>query len=151
MTSKAASTDAGHYLTRLTHDPEVSEGPVAVVGYCVGAWFALLATGSHPEHVAAAAGFHGGSLATDAPDSPRLLADRITAEMYFAHADQDPSMPPEQIQGLGDALTAAGVRHTCEVYQGAHHGFTQAGTSAYNAEADEQHWSKLLELLDRAF
>jgi carboxymethylenebutenolidase len=86
---------------------------------------------------------------TDAPDSPHLLADRITAELYFGHADNDASMPPERIRLLADTLTAAGVRHTGEVYEGAHHGYTQADTSAYDEAAAERHWTALLDLLKR--
>ncbi len=50
-----------------------------------------------------------------------------------------------------EALTSAGVRHTCEVYAGAHHGYTQADTPAYDREADERHWAALLGLLKRTF
>lgn len=90
-------------------------------------------------------------MASDAPDSPHLVAEHITAELYFGHADQDSSLPPEQIQRLEDALTAAGVRHRCEVYPGAAHGFTQADTASYNKDGDERHWAALLDLLKRTF
>ncbi|NEC30022.1 dienelactone hydrolase family protein, partial [Streptomyces sp. SID8111] len=86
----------------------------------------------------------------DRPDSPHLTAGRVTAELYFGHADQDPSLPREQIDRLEEALAAAGVRHRCEVYAGAAHGYTQADTSAYDREADERHWAALLGLLRRA-
>jgi carboxymethylenebutenolidase len=79
------------------------------------------------------------------------VAGNVTAELYFGHADQDPSLPVEQRERLEAALTAAGVRHTCEVYPGAHHGFTQADTAAYDREADERHWAALLDLLKRTF
>ncbi|MXM65416.1 dienelactone hydrolase family protein [Streptomyces sp. HUCO-GS316] len=151
LTPELAMRDAGAYLTWLADSPVVTTGPVALTGYCMGARLVLLTAGSYPERVAAAAGFHGGRLATDAPDSPHLVAGRITAELYFAHADGDPSLPPEQIQRLEDALTAAGVRHRCEVYPGAQHGFTQADTAAYQREGDERHWAALLDLLKRTF
>jgi len=143
--------DAGAYLRWLAESPLVADGPVAITGYCMGARLALYTAGAYPDRVAAAAGFHGGRLATDDPDSPHLAAECITAELYFGHADQDPSMPEDQIKRFEDALTAAGVRHRCEVYPGAHHGYTQADTSAYDAEADERHWVALLDLLDRTF
>ena len=50
---------------------------------------------------------------------------------------------------LEDALTAAGVRHTCELYNGAAHGFTIADTAVYDASATEQHWERLLDLFAR--
>ncbi|MGC5008064.1 dienelactone hydrolase family protein [Streptomyces sp. NBC_00353] len=150
LTPDLAMRDADAYLRWLTACPLTTDGPVGITGYCMGARLALRTAGTYPERVAAVAGFHGGRLATDSPDSPHLLADRITAELYFGHADQDPSLPPEQINRLDEALTAAGVRHHSEIYPGAHHGFTQADTAAYDSTADERHWTALLALLDRA-
>ncbi|MFJ4688976.1 dienelactone hydrolase family protein [Streptomyces sp. NPDC091377] len=151
LTPDLAMRDAAGYLRRLAEDPGVADGPVAVTGYCMGARLALLTAGTHPERVAAVAGFHGAALAPDSPDGPHRSADRITAEVYFGHADNDPSMPPDQVERLERALTEAGVRHTCEVYEGARHGFTQADTSVYDAQADARHWAALLDLLGRTF
>ncbi|WP_037679683.1 dienelactone hydrolase family protein [Streptomyces griseus] len=151
LTPELAMRDADAYLRWLADSPLVAEGPVALTGYCMGARLSLLTAGTFPERVAAAAGFHGGRLATDTPDSPHLVAERVTAELYFGHADEDPSLPPEQIERLEDALAKAGVRHRCEVYPGAHHGFTQADTAAYHQDGDERHWAALLDLLKRTF
>lgn len=150
LTPDLAMRDADAYLRWLTACPQVTDGPVGVVGYCMGARLALRTAGTYPERVAALAGFHGGGLATEDPDSPHLVADRISAEAYFGHADQDPSLPPEQIDRLDKALAAAGIRYQAEVYPGAHHGYTQADTASYNAEAAERHWTALLALLHRA-
>jgi len=151
LTPEAAMRDAGAYLRRLESCPAAADGPVAVTGYCMGAGLSLRTAGTYPDRVAAAAGFHGGRLATEAPDSPHLVAGQVTAELYFGHADNDPSLPPEQIERLEKALTEAGVRHRCEVYPGAGHGFTQSDTSAYDRAGDERHWQALLDLLNRTF
>ncbi|WP_217169230.1 dienelactone hydrolase family protein [Streptomyces sp. AC512_CC834] len=151
LTPDRAMRDAGAYLEWLARAPQAADGPVAVTGYCMGAALALRTAGTYPDRVAAVAGFHGGNLATEDPDSPHLVAGHITAEAYFAHADQDPGMPSEQQERLAAALTAAGVRHRCEVYAGAHHGYTQADTAAYDPEATERHWTALLDLLKRTF
>ncbi|WP_458247463.1 dienelactone hydrolase family protein [Streptomyces sp. MAI_2237] len=150
-TPDLAKRDAGVYLRWLADSPLVAAGKVAVTGYCMGARLALYTAGTYPDRVAAVAGFHGGHLATDAPDSPHTVIPDVTAEVYFGHADEDPSMSPEQQQRLEEALTAAGVRHRCEVYPGAHHGYTQADTAAYDKEGAERHWATLLDLLGRTF
>lgn len=150
-TSDLAIRDAGTYLRWLADSPLVADGKVAVTGYCMGARLALYTAGSYPDRVAAMAGFHGGHLATDAPDSPHTVAGNVSGEVYFGHADEDSSMPPEQQRLLEETLTAAGVRHRCEVYPGAHHGYTQADTAAYNKEGAERHWAALLDLLGRTF
>ncbi|MEU9079418.1 dienelactone hydrolase family protein [Kitasatospora sp. NPDC048538] len=149
LTPEATTRDADAYLRWLADSPLVQDGPVGLTGYCRGAVLALRTAASHPERVAAAAGFHGGNLATPAPDSPHLGAHRITAELYFGHADQDGSMPAEQMTRLAEALTAAGVRHRAEVYPGALHGYTQADTTRYDAAGDARHWDALLDLLKR--
>ncbi|MFB6554421.1 dienelactone hydrolase family protein [Streptomyces sp. NPDC056405] len=150
LTPDRAMRDAGAYLRWLARCPAAADGPVALTGYCMGAGLALRTAGTYSERVAAAAGFHGGNLATEGPQSPHLVAGGITAELYFGHADHDGSMPPQQQERLAATLTAAGVQHRCEVYGGAPHGYTQADTAAYDPEATERHWEALLDLLKRA-
>ncbi|MGW0882452.1 dienelactone hydrolase family protein [Streptomyces sp. NPDC002671] len=151
LTPEQIRRDADAYLGWLADNPLAADGPVAITGYCMGARLALRTAATHPDRVAAAAGFHGGRLATEDPDSPHQGAGNITAELYFGHADQDPSLPEEQVRRLEQALTEAGVRHTCEVYRGAVHGYTQADTPSYDRDADERHWAALLDLLKRTF
>ncbi|NHD16093.1 MULTISPECIES: dienelactone hydrolase family protein [Actinopolyspora] len=149
LTPDRAVRDAGAYLEWISTRPEAANGPVGVTGYCMGAALSLRTAAAYPDRVAAAAGFHGGGLATEDPDSPHRLAENITAELYFGHADQDHALPPEQIERLNQALTEAGVRYRAEVYEGAAHGYTQADTASYNQDAAERHWTELLALFDR--
>ncbi|WP_197349213.1 dienelactone hydrolase family protein [Streptomyces bathyalis] len=140
--------DSGAYLDFLTQQEQVSPGAVGVTGYCMGAMLALRTASAHPGTVAAAAGFHGARLATDAADSPHLDVGSVTAELHFGHAENDDAMPPKDIARLDEALDAAGVRYTSEVYPGPH-GFTMSDTSAYSPVALERHWERLLPLLRR--
>jgi carboxymethylenebutenolidase len=149
LTEDLATRDAAAYLRFLEADEHVADAPFGTVGYCMGAALALRVAAVAGDRVAAMAGFHGGRLATDDPSSPHLLAHRVSAEVYLAHADEDASMPPEQQQRLTGALTSAGVRHTAELYRGAQHGFTMADTAMYDEAATERHWDRLLDLLDR--
>ena len=149
LTPELAMRDADAYLSWLAEEPRVSDGPIGIAGYCMGGGLAFRTAARHPARVAAVATFHGGQLASEAPDSPHLLAGEIKAEVYVAHSDNDASIPPEQQQRLEEALTGAGVRHVCELYEGAAHGFTMADTAAYNEAATERHWTNLLGLLDR--
>ncbi|MFG2205757.1 dienelactone hydrolase family protein [Streptomyces sp. NPDC048638] len=149
LTPEPAMRDAGAYLAHLAASPLVTDGPVGTTGYCLGGMLGVRTAAAFPDRIAAAAAFHAGRLATDAEDSPHRLVDRITAELYFGHADHDSSMPADQIKKLEQALDAAGVRYRSELYEGAHHGYTQADTAAYDAEADERHWRDLLELFAR--
>ncbi|KUL36817.1 dienelactone hydrolase [Streptomyces sp. NRRL F-4489] len=149
LTPERAMRDAGAYLGWLAGSPLVSDGPVGTTGYCMGGVLAVRTAAAFPDRVAAAASFHAGRLVTDAEDSPHRLLRPITAELYFGHADHDQSMTAEHIETLEGALDAAGVRYRSELYEGAHHGYTQPDTAAYHAEANERHWQALLDLLSR--
>ena len=150
LTTEAVIRDVEAYADWLSARPEVGESSIGTVGYCMGARLALLTAAYHPDHVEAAACFHGARLGSDAPDSPHRFVEAITAEVYLGHADDDPSMPPEQIARLEEALDAADVEHTTEVYEGAQHGYTMADTDRYDAASAERHWRALLDLFDRA-
>ena len=85
------------------------------------------------------------------PASPHRSAGDLRAELYFGHADNDGSNTPEQIAALDEALDAAGVRHTTEVYAGAAHGYTMSDTPVYDEQAAERHFTALFDLLERTF
>lgn len=149
LTPDLVVADAAGYLGWLADSPLTTDGPVGVSGYCMGVRNALHTAAAHPDRVAAVAGFHGGRLATDDPTSAHTVVDRIAAEIYLGHADADPGLPPEQIERLDAALTAAGRTFRTEVYAGAGHGFTQSDTEVYDAAADARHWAALTELFTR--
>ncbi|MBW5481847.1 dienelactone hydrolase family protein [Streptomyces bambusae] len=142
-TAERALSDADAYLEFLTTRPEVDAGPVAVTGYCIGGLLAMRAAAAHPGRVAAVAAFHG-PVGADGPD----LFSKLTAQVHLGHAEGD--MTPEALGELNQALDAAGVRHTSEIYPGTVHGFTMSDTDAFSASGIERHWDHLLPLLDRA-
>ncbi|MGW1251681.1 dienelactone hydrolase family protein [Streptomyces sp. NPDC002535] len=146
-TAERVLADADAYLAYLAERPEVADGPVGVVGYCLGGVLALRTAAARPDRVAAVAGFHPGALLTDEADSPHLLAPKVTAEVHFGIAESD--MTPEEFGRLNEALEAGGVRHGNEIYPGTQHGFTMADTSAYSPEGTRRHWDRLLPLLAR--
>ncbi|MEU6668024.1 dienelactone hydrolase family protein [Streptomyces sp. NPDC046727] len=141
-TTERVLSDADAYLTFLTAQPEVSAGPVAVTGYCIGGLLATRTAAAHPGQVAALAAFHG-PVGVDGPDS----FSKLTAEVHFGHAESD--LTPEALGDLNQALAAAGVGYTSEIYPGTVHGFTMSDTDAFNPTALQLHWDRLLSLLGR--
>jgi len=145
-----AKTDTKACLDFLAQQPDVAGTKVGVTGYCMGGGLALNAAGNFPDRVAAAAAFHGGRLATDQPDSPHLLAPKMKAKVYVGGADQDAGFPPEQADRLREALTAAGLENTVEIYEGAKHGYAPPDMPVYDRDASERHWREMLSLFDEA-
>ena len=149
LTSDLAERDNDAYLDALRSLPEVSPGPVGVVGFCMGTRLAMRAAGRHPDMVAACAGFHGGGLVTDEADSPHRELVTARAEFVFGHADNDGSMTPQNALDLGAALDAAGLTATNEFYEGAPHGYTMSDTSSWNEAAFVRAFSTLHDLYAR--
>ncbi|MEU6883364.1 dienelactone hydrolase family protein [Streptomyces sp. NPDC046712] len=141
-TAERALSDADAYLRFLTTQPEVSTGPVAVTGYCIGGLLAMRTAVAHPGQVAAVAAFHG-PVGADGPDS----LSKLTAQVHLGHAEGD--MTPQALGELNQDLDAAGVGYTSEIYPGTVHGFTMSDTDAFNPAALQRHWDRLLPLLDR--
>ncbi|MFG2582262.1 dienelactone hydrolase family protein [Streptomyces malaysiensis] len=141
-TTERVLSDADAYLKFLTAQPEVSAGPVAVTGYCIGGLLATRTAAAHPGQVAALAAFHG-PVGVDGPDG----LSKLTAEVHFGHAESD--LTPETLGELNQALDAAGVGYTSEIYPDTVHGFTMSDTDAFNPAALQLHWDRLLHLLSR--
>jgi len=143
-----ATRDTGAFLDWLSKQPGAKGDRVGCTGYCMGGGLALRAAGNFPDRIVAAAAFHGGRLATDALDSPHLLAPKIKAKVYVAGADEDESFPPDQADRLREALTAAGVDNTVEIYAGAKHGYAPPDMPVHDEAASERHWREMLKLFD---
>lgn len=146
LTPERLAADGAAYLDELA---KVADAPFAITGYCMGTRAGLRIAAAHPDRVAALAGFHGGGLVTDDPQSPHRSVPALRAEVYLGHADQDASNTPEQIAALDQALGAAGVTYRSEVYEGARHGYTMADTPVFDEQACERHFAALFDLLDR--
>lgn len=135
--------DTEAFMRFLDADPRAQKGSLRVVGYCMGGGLALSAAGTFPERIVAAASFHGGRLATDAPTSPHLLAQKAKGELYVAVAELDQGFSAEELAKVRAVIRAV------EVYPGAKHGFAVDGHPAYDRASAERHWQALFTLFAR--
>jgi carboxymethylenebutenolidase len=138
-------SDTRAFLDHLAVQPDVKPGGVGTTGYCMGGPMSLAAAGTYPDRIVATACYHGSRLATDAPESPHLLASKIKSRVYVAGAIEDPSFPDDMKARLEDALTKARVDHKVETYQ-ARHGWVFRDTATYDAAAAERHWQTVVAL-----
>lgn len=147
LTPDAVERDAHAVIDWMLASPHVRGPRVGVVGHCFTGGMALRYAAAVPDRVAAAASFHGGGLYNDSATSPHLLLPRVTARLYFGHADQDRSMPAESIAKLEASLAAWGGRYESETYSGSLHGWTVPDNKVFDSAAADRAFEKLSALL----
>lgn len=150
----AIEKDAAAYIAFLDAQPHVAKAKkIGLQGYCMGGALVLKTAAALPDRIGAGASFHGGSLVTDKPDSPHLLAPRIKARMYFGIAANDDQKQPDAKNTLKKAFDDANVPAQMEVYP-ANHGWcvpdmpNENGAPIYSKPDAERAWDKLLALYE---
>ena len=137
-----AAKDTSAFLDFLDGHPSVADGLRGAVGFCVGGGMAIAAAGEHAGRIGAAASFHGGGLATDAPDSPHRYAGDLSADLYVAAATDDPYYPPDMAARFRTALSEASVPHEHETYPAAH-GWMVPDFPSHDEAAATRGWEAL--------
>lgn len=147
--NRMVARDAESLIAHANGDPSADATRVGTVGYCMSGPFALFVAAEQPGVVRCAASFYGVRLATDTEDSPHLRLSDIDGEVYVGAAEFDDYVDLDMVQRFETALDESGTPGNVEVYWGKHHGFAFDDRPAYDAGADDQHWTRLLTLLDR--
>ena len=143
--------DARAFVTFLDGQASVDGNrKMGTMGYCMGGPFTMRTAAAIPDRIGAAASFHGGSLVTDAADSPHLLVPRMKAHYLFAIAENDDENQPEAKDVLRDAFSQAGLPAEIEVYTGALHGWCPPDSTVYHEAQAERAWGRLLALFENA-
>ena len=150
LDAEAIDADARAWCAGVAGLEGVEPGPIGVVGYCFTGAYALRTAAARPDRVAAAASFHGGRLVTDGDDSPHRALPRVTARLYFGHAENDSSMPAADISTLDAALADWGGEFTSVVYEGARHGWTVPDAPSYREDAARSAFAALTGLFGGA-
>ncbi len=144
-------TDARAFVAFLDRQAAVDTGrKIGTTGYCMGGPMVMRTVAAVPGRVGAGATFHGGGLATDAPDSPHLLIPDTTAHMLHCVAANDDEGNPQAKVTLREAYAAASLPAEIEVYAGTMHGWCPPDSAVYNEASAERAWTRLLALFDSA-
>jgi carboxymethylenebutenolidase len=154
----AVEKDAPVYIAFLDAQKQVNKSKkMGTQGYCMGGALVMRTAATAPDRIGAGASFHGGGLVTDKPNSPHLLAPKITAKMYFGIASNDDKNQPDAKVKLKEAFEAAHNPAEIEVYSESLHGWcvpdmptAQNGTPLYNKSDAERAWAKLTSLYKSA-
>jgi carboxymethylenebutenolidase len=151
LTNEAKVRDGTSYIAYLDTLPQVNtKAPIGVSGYCMGGPYTMLIAAAVPQRVGAAGSFHGGNLVTDKPDSPHLLAPKITASYYFAIATNDDQRQPDAKDKLREAFDATHRPAKIEVYEGCMHGWCASDGLVYNKAGADRAWAELIALYKKS-
>lgn len=140
-TQEMTAKDSGAFIEALTQAG--ATGPIGTVGYCFGGGRAITAAATYPDRIAGAMSFHGGNLASAAPDSPHLKVGAIKGRVYVGAAGVDGSFPPEQSARLDNAMREAGIDFIMENFVGMRHGWCVPDHSVFDNAGAERHWARL--------
>jgi carboxymethylenebutenolidase len=113
------------------------EGPVAIIGFCMGGTVAFLAA-TRLNGLSAAIAYYGGQIAKFADEKPK-----VPVQMHFGEKDQ--SIP------MSDVETIRKKRPDTEIYTypDAAHGFHCDERGSYNEKAAKAAWPRSMEFLKR--
>ncbi|MCW3836390.1 dienelactone hydrolase family protein [Sphingomonas canadensis] len=150
LTPDAAAGDARAFIDFLDAQGEVDTARgIGTTGYCMGGPLVMQTAAARADRVRAGASFHGGGLATTAPDSPHLLIPQMKAGFLIAVAENDDGRTPEEKVRLRTAFDAAKLAAEIEVYPGTLHGWCPPDSRVYNEPQAERAWARLLALFER--
>ncbi len=130
--------DAVHFLNERADD---GEGGAAVIGFSLGAYYALKLAAADPERIHSVVLFYG----TGGGDFSSSRA------AYLGHfAENDPFEPRSGVDELEQALKNYGRQVIFHRYAGTGHWFFEPDrTDAYNKEAASLAWERTLSFLNR--
>ncbi|MCX2744182.1 dienelactone hydrolase family protein [Mangrovivirga sp. M17] len=141
-------------MDMLKDHHSVDSSKIAAIGYCFGGSVVLTMANAGMDLDAVAA-FHSGV------QLPIMPNEDLTAKVLVCNGAADPFVTPESVAAFTSAMDEIKADYKYVAYEGAKHAFTSKGADSlgqkfelpleYNAEADEQSWDELQELLNETF
>ena len=125
----------------LNNNSNLEKGGIAVIGFSLGAYYALKIAASEPDNIHSVVLFYG----TGGFDF------RASKAAFLGHfAENDPYEPRANVEYLEHALKLAGRPATFFHYPGTGHWFFEPDrTDAYNPTAADLAWSRTIKFLRR--
>ncbi|MEL7207108.1 MAG: dienelactone hydrolase family protein [Actinomycetota bacterium] len=128
---------------------------VALIGFCMGGRATTLTAFSSTKFDAAVpcwGGFINAATFEDQttesrPTPPAQLAGNLSCPIFVVGGADDQNPAPAELQGLHDALVAAGKDSRLKLYEGAGHAFLADYRDSYDEERSHELWADVLAFL----
>ena len=136
-----AKAEIAEATTFLSERASEADRGLAVIGFSMGAYYALHLANADPDHIRSVVLFYG----TGDDDFSNARAD------YLGHfAENDEFEPQSNVDDLEKSLRLAGCPVSFSVYPGTGHWFFEPDVSqAYNAAAASLAWERTVAFLKR--
>lgn len=138
----------------LKNDPNVDSEKIAAIGYCFGG-SVVLSMANAGYDLDAVTAFHS---SVQLPIQP---VDNVQTKVLVQNGADDPFISAESKEAFKTSMETAGIEYEYIDYPGAVHGFTSPDADelgkkfelplAYQKEADEASWQKMLGLFNTVF
>ena len=143
LQARAEIAAATNFLLERTGQTGAKDRPaLAVIGFSLGAYYALTLAAAAPTQIHSVVLFYG----TGGGDFSAAQAD------FLGHfAEDDPYEPPANVADLAESLKQAGRQVTFYQYPATGHWFFEPDrTDAYNPDAANLAWERTLAFLNRS-
>ena len=127
-----------------------NSGPIAAIGFCMGARAVFRAMEDYPDRFVAGAMWHPSFLVDNTPTSPHLTAGSLRGELWMGIGEEDQLQSIAMHQPFLDAV--AELDHvSVDYFAGADHGYTWPVAPNYHQHAATVSWDNTMAVFDRAF
>ena len=149
ITNQRLVDDVNSTLTYLEHDAMVDAQKIAVVGYCMGGFAAMLSA-CHLS-LTTAISYYGGGMVHERPGfgfRPFLHEFKnISCPVLLVYGEKDSGIPAADIEAIQAELSRNKKVFEILIYEGAGHGFACDERASYHPAAAKKSWNDTLKWL----
>jgi carboxymethylenebutenolidase len=134
---------------RHVRDLRGAEGPVGLIGFCMGGTLAMLSASlvGGPDAAVSFYGFPAGRASW--PKKPLDVADTVRVPLLMIVGDQDTGVGMDNMEKYEAALDAANKDYESITYPGVGHGFMTFDPNAETYPQASDAWTAMLQFLDQ--
>ncbi|WKZ39929.1 MAG: dienelactone hydrolase family protein [Anaerolineales bacterium] len=127
-------------FTAKDHLREITTGKIGLVGFSMGAAWALIVASTTPDQIGATVLFYG---------NEGVDYSKVTAKVMGHYSDNDEWEPNEFVENTFAEFKKAGVDATLHIYTGVAHWFMESDRPEYDSAAAQLAWSRTFEFLKK--